>query len=156
MACNKARILKEVQQCKNKFCKEIVIQPCIDDDLFVWKAFLRPSKGSLYYGMKLELDIKFPQDYPYSPPSIRFVTPTFHPNINANGTICISTLAKDWSPALTLEKTLLSILSLLDEPNPLDPLRPDAAELYLSDIKLYKSKALEIYNDSLKKIETPE
>ncbi|RMC16491.1 hypothetical protein DUI87_06426 [Hirundo rustica rustica] len=36
--------------------------------------------------------IKFPIDYPYSPPTFRFLTKMWHPNIYENGDVCISIL----------------------------------------------------------------
>ena len=39
-------------------------------------------------------------------------------------------LNKNWSPALTVSKLLLSISSLLSDPNPDDPLDLRAAEVY--------------------------
>ena len=40
-------------------------------------------------------------------------------------------LKSEWSPALYIDKVLLSISSLLLDPNPKDPLDPDAADLYM-------------------------
>ncbi|KAI4291791.1 ubiquitin-conjugating enzyme E2 D [Pancytospora philotis] len=131
------RIKKEMNQCAKLNNKEIRIEPCIDGNMYKWKAFIYPSKTSVYHDTVLEMSIVFPATYPYAPPGITFVSPIFHPNVNTNGSICISTLGKDWSPALTVEKTLLSIMSLLDEPNASDPLRPEAAELYLCGEKAY-------------------
>lgn len=138
------RIKKEIKLVMRNKSKEIEITPCVDDDIYKWKAVMKPSDTSIYNGCELELIIFIPETYPYAPPKIAFVTPIYHPNINTSGNICISTLAKDWSPALTIEKTLLSIMSMLDEPNPRDPLRPDAAELYLCDKETYTKKVREV------------
>lgn len=40
----------------------------------------------------LQLLMKFPGDYPYSPPSVRFLTRLWHPNVYENGDLCISIL----------------------------------------------------------------
>ena len=63
-------------------------------------------------------NVMFPTDYPFKPPKIKFITKVYHPNIAADGRICIDILQDKWSPALTLSRVLLSISSLLNEPNP--------------------------------------
>ena len=150
MSCNtttEMRIKKEAKMTKKNRSKQINIYPAYDDNLYHWKAVVVPDKTSLYHDCNFELNITIPETYPYTPPRIVFDTPIFHPNINSNGLICISSLGKDWSPALTIEKSIYCILSLLDEPNPLDPLRPEAAELFLSDKKEYKRRCREVIDE---------
>jgi ubiquitin-conjugating enzyme E2 D/E len=83
----------------------------------------------------------FPSDYPFRPPKCAFVTKIYHPNINANGTICLDILKTQWSPALTIGKVLLSISSLLTDANPEDPLVPEIANEFKHDRPKFEAKA---------------
>ena len=94
----------------------------------MWEATLPGPEGSPYEGGIFFLNIIFPVDYPFKPPKCSFRTRVYHPNVNSNGSICVSVLKDEWSPALTITKILLSISSLLTDPNPNDPLVPEIAE----------------------------
>jgi len=102
----------------------------VGDDLFKWKATIMGPQNSAYDGGVFFLDINFPQDYPFKPPNVRFQTKMYHCNVNDKGGICLDILKDNWSPALTISKVLLSICSLLTDPNPDDPLVPEIAKLY--------------------------
>ncbi len=104
-----------------------------NNDLFNWEATIIGPTETPYEGGIFKLKILFPADYPFKPPKITFETPIYHPNINANGGICLDILKDQWSPALNITKVLLSICSLLDEPNPDDPLMPEIAQLFKSN-----------------------
>ena len=112
-----------------------------NDDIFNWTATILGPPETPYEGGVFTVLINFPPDYPFRPPKIRFSTPVFHPNINKKGDICLSTLRDKWSAALTISKVLLSICSLLNEPNPDDPLVPEAATLYKFDRNKYNETA---------------
>ena len=113
------------------------------EDLYEWQASIMGPKDSPYQGGVFWLKIHFPKDYPFKPPKVMFLTKIYHPNISSSGAICIDILKDNWSPALTISKVLLCICSLLDDPNPDDPLVPDIAELFNSDRDAYNKKAQE-------------
>lgn len=104
----------------------------VGDDLFHWQATIMGPEDSPYSGGVYFLDIHFPADYPFKPPKVSFTTKIYHCNINSNGGICLDILKDQWSPALTISKVLLSICSLLTDPNPDDPLVPEIAQVFFN------------------------
>eukprot|EP01113_Clastostelium_recurvatum_P046595 TRINITY_DN818_c0_g1_i1.p1 TRINITY_DN818_c0_g1~~TRINITY_DN818_c0_g1_i1.p1 ORF type:complete len:156 (+),score=32.70 TRINITY_DN818_c0_g1_i1:68-535(+) len=112
-------------------------------DLFHWVATIMGPPGSPYHEGVFFLDIHFPQDYPFKPPKVTFKTRIYHCNVNSNGTICLDILKDNWSPALTIAKVLLSICSLLTDPNPKDPLVAAIAKEYIQNRAEHDKKAAE-------------
>ena len=83
-----------------------------------WRAVIHGPSDTLYEGGIYELEITIVQDFPYKPPRLRFVTPICHPNVAADGVVKVDVLANQWSPAFTIDKLLLGVISiLLDDPN---------------------------------------
>ncbi len=113
----------------------------VGDDLLKWEATIIGPPDSCYEGGLFKLSIEFPENYPFKPPKVVFTTRIYHPNINRSGSICLDILNKNWSPALTASKLLLSISSLLTDPNPDDPLDVRAANLYKDDIETFNKTA---------------
>ncbi|KAI0400721.1 putative glutaryl-CoA dehydrogenase [Xylaria palmicola] len=115
----------------------------VGEDLFHWQATIMGPGDSPYSGGVFFLAIHFPTDYPFKPPKVNFTTRIYHPNINSNGSICLDILRDQWSPALTISKVLLSICSMLTDPNPDDPLVPEIAHVYKTDRSRYEATARE-------------
>uniref|UniRef100_A0A0D9YCN2 E2 ubiquitin-conjugating enzyme n=1 Tax=Oryza glumipatula TaxID=40148 RepID=A0A0D9YCN2_9ORYZ len=113
----------------------------VGEDMFHWQATIMGPSDSPYAGGVFLVTIHFPPDYPFKPPKVAFRTKVFHPNINSNGSICLDILKDQWSPALTISKVLLSICSLLTDPNPDDPLVPEIAHMYKTDRHKYENTA---------------
>lgn len=97
----------------------------VGDDLFHWKASILGPRYTPYEGGVFFLDVRFPEDYPFKAPTVKFVTRIYHPNIGEDGEIGLEILDENWSPALTLAKVLLSVTSLLAEPDARGALRPE-------------------------------
>lgn len=114
-----------------------------NENLFLWDAVLFGPADSPYEGGMFKLELHFPLDYPFKPPKVTFLTKIYHPNISPQGNICLDILKNQWSPALTVVKVLLSISSLLTDPNPKDPLVAEAATQLTQDYDGYIAKAKE-------------
>lgn len=137
------RIMKELQTMRNEPPPNISAGPIDEDnDLYKWEAIIYGLTDSVYAGGVFKLSIVFPADYPFKAPRIEFLTKIYHCNI-MNKSLCIDILKSQWSPALTIDKVLISIVSLLMDPNPKDPLNRDAAEKYLNDREEYNRIARE-------------
>jgi ubiquitin-conjugating enzyme E2 D/E len=113
----------------------------VGEDLFHWQATIMGPDDSPYSGGVFFLDIHFPNDYPFKPPKVTFLTRIYHCNINGNGGICLDILKDQWSPALTISKVLLSVCSLLTDPNPSDPLVPEIAQLLKTNVTQHDATA---------------
>lgn len=137
------RITREMEDLKKDPPSNCSAGPVKPDDLYKWSGTILGPADSPFAGGVYNLTIDFPADYPFKPPKVNFTTKIYHPNINAGGGICLDILKTEWSPALTVAKVLLSIGSLLTDPNPDDPLVPDIAHQYKSNKALYEKTAAE-------------
>lgn len=116
------------------------LQPAHEDDLMVWRAELLAPREGVYGGGRFVLTIHVPPTYPTKPPSMRFVTRIFHPNVNwKSGEICLDVLQSQWSPAWTLQSACTAVLALMDVPEPDSPLNVDAANLARCDAVAYRA-----------------
>lgn len=124
------RIHREIADLKKEDLGSITLAPS-DDNLFSWTATIPGPEGSVYEEGLFHVEITLAHDYPFSAPRVTFRTRIYHMNINERGNICIDILKHNWSPALSLFKVILSISSLLTDPNPKDPLVPSIATEYV-------------------------
>ncbi|CAL9167289.1 unnamed protein product [Musa hybrid cultivar] len=108
------------------------------DNIFCWKGTIHGSKETAYEGMVYKLSFAFPTDYPMKPPKVKFETACFHPNVDIYGNICLDILQDKWSSAYDVRTILLSIQSLLGEPNNESPLNTQAAALWVNQEEFRK------------------
>lgn len=131
------RIQKELENLIKDPPSNCSAGPIEKSDIYKWEATLIGPGGSPYEGGLFNMEINFPTNYPFKPPKVKFITKIYHPNINPVGGICLDILKDNWSPALTISKVLLSICSLLDDPNPDDPLVQSIADKYVNNRVAY-------------------
>ncbi|NWU63458.1 UBE2B enzyme, partial [Pterocles burchelli] len=101
-----------------------------------------------YYQCTFKLVIEFSEEYPNKPPTVRFLSKMFHPNVYADGSICLDILQNRWSPTYDVSSILTSIQSLLDEPNPNSPANSQAAQLYQENKREYEKRVSAIVEQS--------
>ncbi|BES91763.1 unnamed protein product [Nesidiocoris tenuis] len=114
-----------------------------EENMFEWDIVIFGPPETLYQGGYFKAKMRFPQDYPFSPPTLKFTTKLWHPNIYDNGDVCISILhppvddppsgelpCERWNPTQTVRTILLSVVSLLNEPNTFSPANVDASVMY--------------------------
>jgi len=137
------RIMKELLDLQRDPPHHCSAGPVSDLELYHWTGSLLGPADSPFEGGVFLVAIEFPPEYPFKPPKVRFTTKVYHPNINNRGGISLDILSSQWSPALTTAKVMLSLHSLLTDPNPEDPLVPDVAQQYKTDRKAYDATARE-------------
>nr|CAH8825974.1 unnamed protein product [Trichobilharzia regenti] len=114
-----------------------------EENLFVWDVAIFGPPMTLYEGGYFKARLSFPDDYPYSPPTMHFLSRMYHPNIYENGEVCISILhspgddpqsgelpSERWNPTQNVRTVLLSVISLLNEPNIHSAAHVDASVAY--------------------------
>ncbi|KAI6121196.1 ubiquitin-conjugating enzyme/RWD-like protein [Pisolithus sp. B1] len=124
------RIHREIADVQKEDLGAITLTPT-QESLYRWKGAIPGPQGSPYEGGVFNIDIQLNPDYPFSAPKVTFATRIYHMNISDKGGICIDILKQNWSPALSLFKVMLSLSSLLTDPNPQDPLVPSIATEYM-------------------------
>mmetsp|Transcript_21478 Transcript_21478/g.55800 ORF Transcript_21478/g.55800 Transcript_21478/m.55800 type:complete len:127 (-) Transcript_21478:718-1098(-) len=120
-------------------------------------------EDSLYEGGFFNAEMKFPQDYPNHPPKLKFTTDIWHPNVFGSGEVCISILhppgndplnpqesaSERWLPIHSVETILLSVISILSDPNPESPANVDAAKELREQPDAFKRKVRRCVERSL-------
>uniref|UniRef100_A0A2K5EAH9 E2 ubiquitin-conjugating enzyme n=1 Tax=Aotus nancymaae TaxID=37293 RepID=A0A2K5EAH9_AOTNA len=124
-----------------------------ENNIMQWNAVIF-GYAFLYYNCfvfslgTFKLVIEFSEEYPNKPPTVRFLSKMFHPNVYADGSICLDILQNRWSPTYDVSSILTSIQSLLDEPNPNSPANSQAAQLYQENKREYEKRVSAIVEQS--------
>lgn len=111
-----SRLQKELMDTMMKPTPGITAFPS-DADITLWTATIDGPADTPYAGLVFKLSMEFANNYPYSPPTVLFKTPIYHPNVDFSGRICLDILKDKWSAIYNIGTVLLSLQSLLGEPN---------------------------------------
>ncbi|XP_070764652.1 cell division cycle 34 homolog (S. cerevisiae) a isoform X2 [Enoplosus armatus] len=143
MASSQKALMLEMKSLQDEPVEGFKITLVDESDMYNWEVAIFGPPNTHYEGGYFKARIKFPVDYPYSPPAFRFLTKMWHPNIYENGDVCISILhppvddpqsgelpSERWNPTQNVRTILLSVISLLNEPNTFSPANVDASVMY--------------------------
>jgi peroxin-4 len=105
------RLRKELQVLRKADDDSDIVLTVQPDNLLKWKAWIKGPVDTPYEGGVFQLEIRCGVDYPLAPPTIKFVTRIFHPNVHSRtGDICLDILKKEWSPAWGLQAACRAVL----------------------------------------------
>ncbi|KAK9464036.1 uncharacterized protein V1516DRAFT_705961 [Lipomyces oligophaga] len=144
------RLMQEYKQLINESPDGISAGPIDEDNFFEWECLIQGPEDTPYEGGVFPATLSFPKDYPLSPPTMKFTCEIFHPNVYKDGTVCISILhppgddpnmyesaSERWSPIQSVEKILISVMSMLAEPNDESGANIDACKIWRNDRTAY-------------------
>lgn len=122
----------------------------LKENILYWEAVIFGPDDTNWEGGCFKLVLEFSEEYPTKPPSVKFLTNMYHPNIYSDGKICLDILTNQWSPIYDVLSVLTSIQSLLTDPNPNSPANAEAARLYTENIQEYYKRVKECVENSWK------
>ncbi|KAL8943323.1 MAG: hypothetical protein Q9211_001018 [Gyalolechia sp. 1 TL-2023] len=147
------RLTREYEILTKSGLKEITGGPASEDDMFLWEVLIQGPKDTPFEDGLFPAELKFPKDYPLSPPTMKFLCDMWHPNVYPSGLVCISILhapgedpnhyeqaSERWSPIQSVEKILISVMSMLAEPNDESPANVEAAKMWRERRKEYEER----------------
>lgn len=112
-------------------------------NILQWDCKIPGKTGTDWDGGVFSLRVAFPEDYPTGPPVVTFVPPIFHPNVYANGNVCLSILSSGWKASLTIKHVLTGVQTLLNEPNPRSPANMTASNMWSKERAKYRRRVKE-------------
>ncbi|KAL2916126.1 Ubiquitin-conjugating enzyme E2 1 [Polyrhizophydium stewartii] len=145
------RIERELRAANSDSDTSVVVRPVEDNLCHLKGVFIGPA-DTVYEGGEFVVDIQIPDEYPFRPPKVRgnaacfWIPPGADPvqarlSRQQDCAICLDILKDAWTPVLTLKTALISLQSLLCEPQPKDPQDAQVAKHYLSDRKGFDDTA---------------
>lgn len=132
-----------------------------DENIFKWELMIVGPPDTLYEGGFFAAGLDFPSDFPNAPPTMTFKTPIWHPNVYEDGKVCISILhppgedtfayesaTERWRPILGVEQIIISVISMLSDPNDDSPANIDAAKEWRENRAAFKRRVKDIVRRS--------
>jgi len=147
-----ARLAKELKDLTKNPVEGFKVELANEESLFEWQVWIVGPQGTDYEGGIFKASMTFPEDYPISPPKLKFLCDFWHPNVYPDGGVCISILhtpdpfnpeerpEETWRPIQTVESILVSVCSMLADPNFSSPANVDASVELRKQPDAYRKK----------------
>ena len=154
---------KQLQECMRQTDLGFSVGLIDENDIYKWTVCFTGPEDTIYEGGFFKAILTFPEDFPQNPPEMKFITQMWHPNIYKDGKVCISILhppgvdnmnelekaEERWRPVLGVEQILISVISMLNEPNCDSPANIDASVMFRDHRDLYNKKVKELVIKSM-------
>jgi len=159
-----ARLQKELKELMKNPVEGFKVELVDDNNLFEWQVYIQGPPGTEYEGGIFKALMNFPDEYPNAPPKMKFVSDMWHPNVYPDGGVCISILhvpdpmnpqereEETWRPIQTVESILVSVCSMLSDPNFSSPANVDASVELRKKPTEYKKRVLKLVDKSKKEL----
>ncbi len=121
------------------------------DNIMIWEGNIHGLEDPRHLGKNYNLEIRYPDNYPFKPPYVRFIDKVECENVYESGTLSVDALSKEgWTPAFSVWHVMTSAVVALtappvtglknkpisDHPNyeliKLGPMPPKSSEEYLT------------------------
>ncbi|OAQ58585.1 ubiquitin-conjugating enzyme [Pochonia chlamydosporia 170] len=130
------RITKEFAEVSQSPPEGFTVALPPNESIHTWQITLVPPPTSPFHPGKYGILLTLPVEYPFKPPTVRFTTRLYHPNVTNDslGNICLGILKpENWKPSTKIAAVLDAVRNLLVEPQPDDPLEERIADEYRND-----------------------
>jgi len=144
-------LANQLRSILNEPVEGFAVELADEADMFEWRVWIEGPRDTAYQGGIFQLSLKFPKDYPMSPPELKFVSDFWHPNVFPTGKVCMSILhppgedamsgelpEERWLPTQSVTTIILSLLSVLNDPNCASPANVDASVEWRNSRESYK------------------
>ncbi|XP_049852234.1 uncharacterized protein LOC126329989 isoform X2 [Schistocerca gregaria] len=155
-----AQLTKYFRQMKEDPVEGLYVE-LVADNVFIWRVYIEGPKGTPYAEGIFESILEFPTDFPMQPPTMRFVSKFWHPNVYEDGRVCISILhapgddpmsgehsSERWRPTQTVQSILLSVISMISDPNTSSPANVDANIEFRQNNQAFVERVKKLAKDS--------
>ena len=117
-------------------------------DITIWRAHLQGPPNTPYAKGTFQVQITFPPQYPFKPPTIVFLTKVYHPNVKADsGEICSAIFHDSWGPTLNVKHCMNVIRNIMENPDADNFLEEEIAMVMIHKPKEYEKTALKYTKD---------